>query len=118
MLVAQTELIGTNRDMPKGRPQEKFYVDAEMVAECEKIFDALGLNKSEGYSRLMNLLAQSPKSMWTILMQQQQDVDVVEIIAKYVLKHGPFSPPEGKPGLRRPAKRHPDTAGPRLGVIA
>jgi hypothetical protein len=77
------ELIGTKPPVKKDA-QVKFYVPAELMRECQEVFDQQGVNLSEGMTRLIRLLVSAPEEMIPVLLGQAQG-DASAALARSIL---------------------------------
>lgn len=64
-----SEPIGTNWVMSKPIAV-KFYVQAELMKDCEAVFERQGVKLSEGIVRLIRLLVESPDEMKPVVLGQ------------------------------------------------
>ncbi len=84
MLVAETQVLGTNWDV--GKPtQAKFYVDEDLWEACKHVLGEQGVNVSEGMSRMCELLVGAGDVLTPLLLRQARG-DAAKVLAKAILR--------------------------------
>lgn len=72
--------------------QAKFYVPSDVWKSAQRVMDAQGVDYSEGMTRLLRLLVDSPESAWPLAFGQVRG-DVAKVLAQLVLATGGAMPP-------------------------
>lgn len=79
------ELSGTNWVVEKPLAV-KFYVPPQLMEHCEAVFEEQGVKLSEGLTRLIRLLVESPPELRSVLLGQAQG-DAPTAIAEYIVNN-------------------------------
>lgn len=111
MFVAQPELLGTNRDVTQ-RIQAKFYIDDDLWAEAQKVFDSQGVTLSEGMARLILLLRDAPLELRPVMLRQAPG-DASVALAEHVLRSA--KPQESRPRIAALPRGPKRGEGPKKG---
>lgn len=103
MLRTTTEPFGTTWLVAK-KIQAKFYVDEGLMDRCGAIFEAQGVNLSEGMTRLVELLVNAGDTLTPLLLRQAPG-EAGRVLAEHVLKSsGSRKQPREAPVILQPGQ--------------